>query len=72
MPPASIRTSAAVPPALAISGVSHFYGRRQALDDVSFSIAPASFTVLTVTREQADGNQASSGERVLLGPVRTG
>jgi ABC-2 type transport system ATP-binding protein len=34
------------PPALAVSGVSHFYGRRKALDDVSFSIAPASFTVL--------------------------
>src|SRR5215469_9567409 len=34
------------PPALAVSAVSHFYGRRQALDDVSFSIAPASFTVL--------------------------
>jgi len=28
--------------------------------------------VLTVTREQADGNQASSGEKVLVGPVRTG
>jgi len=34
------------PPALAISGVSHFYGRRKALDDVTFAIAPASFTVL--------------------------
>src|ERR1700752_1743878 len=34
------------PPALAISGVSHSYGRRQALDDVTFAIAPASFTVL--------------------------
>ena len=33
-------------PALAVSGVSHFYGRRKALDDVSFAIAPASFTVL--------------------------
>jgi hypothetical protein len=27
---------------------------------------------LTVTREQADGNQASSGEKVLVGTVRTG
>jgi anti-sigma-K factor RskA len=35
-------------------------------------VSPASFTVLTVTREQADGNQASSGEKVLVGPVRTG
>lgn len=34
------------PPALAISGVSHFYGRRKALDDVSFAIAPSTFTVL--------------------------
>jgi ABC-2 type transport system ATP-binding protein len=36
----------AQPPALAVSGVSHFYGARQALDDVTFSIAPATFTVL--------------------------
>jgi len=35
-------------------------------------VSPASYTVLTVTREQADGNQASSGEKVLAGPVRTG
>jgi hypothetical protein len=35
-------------------------------------VSPASFTVLTVTREQADGNQASSGEKVLVGSVRTG
>jgi anti-sigma-K factor RskA len=33
-------------------------------------VSPASFTVLTITREQADGNQASSGEKVLVGPVR--
>jgi anti-sigma-K factor RskA len=35
-------------------------------------VSPASFPVLTVTREQADGNQASSGEKVLVGPVRPG
>jgi hypothetical protein len=35
-------------------------------------VSPASYTVLTVTREQADGNQASSGLKVLAGPVRTG
>ena len=35
-------------------------------------VSPGSFTVLTVTRERADGNQASSGEKVLAGPVRTG
>jgi hypothetical protein len=35
-------------------------------------VSPASYTVLTVTREQADGNQASSGRKVLAGPIRTG
>jgi hypothetical protein len=35
-------------------------------------VPPTAFTVLTVTRERADGNQASSGEKVLVGPVRTG
>jgi hypothetical protein len=35
-------------------------------------VSPASFTVLTVTREQADGDQASSGEKVLVGPIRAG
>jgi Anti-sigma-K factor rskA, C-terminal len=35
-------------------------------------VSPVSFTVLTVTRERADGNQASSGEKVLVGPVRPG
>jgi len=34
------------PSALTIDGVSHFYGRRKALDNVSFAIAPSSFTVL--------------------------
>jgi ABC-2 type transport system ATP-binding protein len=33
-------------PALAVDGVSHFYGKRKALDGVTFAIAPASFTVL--------------------------
>jgi anti-sigma-K factor RskA len=33
-------------------------------------VSPASFTTLTITREQADGNQASSGKKVLVGPVR--
>ena len=33
-------------PAVAIEGLSHFYGARQALDDVSFSIAPSTFAVL--------------------------
>ena len=32
--------------ALTIEGVSHFYGTRKALDDVSFTVAPASFTAL--------------------------
>ena len=35
-------------------------------------VTPESFTTLTVTREQADGDQASSGEKVLVGPVHTG
>jgi hypothetical protein len=35
-------------------------------------VSPVTFTVLTVTRERADGNQASSGEKVLVGPVRAG
>lgn len=35
-------------------------------------VSPESYKVLTVTRERADGNQASSGEKVLVGPVRTG
>jgi ABC-2 type transport system ATP-binding protein len=33
-------------PALAVDGVSHAYGRRKALVDVSFAIQPATFTVL--------------------------
>jgi ABC-2 type transport system ATP-binding protein len=32
--------------ALDIAGVSHAYGKRKALDQVSFAVAPASFTVL--------------------------
>jgi ABC-2 type transport system ATP-binding protein len=32
--------------ALAIEGISHCYGPRQALDDVSFTVEPASFTAL--------------------------
>jgi ABC-2 type transport system ATP-binding protein len=34
------------PPALCVEGVSHSYGARQALKDVTFSIAPATFAVL--------------------------
>ncbi|WP_315927680.1 ABC transporter ATP-binding protein [Mesorhizobium sp. SP-1A] len=34
------------PAALDVAGVSHFYGRKQALENVSFSVRPASFTVL--------------------------
>jgi hypothetical protein len=30
-------------------------------------VSPETFRTLTVTREQADGNQASSGEKVLVG-----
>ena len=35
-------------------------------------VSPKDFTTLTVTREQADGDQASSGETVLVGTVDTG
>jgi Anti-sigma-K factor rskA, C-terminal len=33
-------------------------------------ISPVDFPTLTVTREQADGDQASSGERVLVGTIK--
>ncbi len=32
-------------------------------------VSPTAFTVLTVTRERADGDQSSSGEKVLVGTV---
>jgi hypothetical protein len=32
-------------------------------------VSPKDFTTLTVTRERADGNQASSGQKVLVGRV---
>jgi hypothetical protein len=35
-------------------------------------VSPKDFATLTVTREQADGDQASSGEKVLVGTVNTG
>jgi hypothetical protein len=35
-------------------------------------VSPKDFSILTVTREQADGEQASSGEKVLVGTVDTG
>jgi hypothetical protein len=35
-------------------------------------VSPKDFTTLTVTREQADGDQASSGDKVLAGTVDTG
>jgi hypothetical protein len=35
-------------------------------------VSPKDFTTLTVTRELADGEQASSGEKVLAGTVDTG
>jgi hypothetical protein len=35
-------------------------------------VSPKTFTTLTVTRERADGDQASSGEKVLVGTVKTG
>lgn len=35
-------------------------------------VSPKDFTMLTVTRERADGDQGSSGEKVLAGAVDTG
>jgi Anti-sigma-K factor rskA, C-terminal len=35
-------------------------------------VPPTDFTTLSVTREQADGDQSSSGEKVLVGAVDTG
>ena len=35
-------------------------------------VSPKDFTTFTVTREHADGDQASSGEKVLVGTVDTG
>jgi anti-sigma factor RsiW len=34
-------------------------------------VSPEAFTTLTVTREQADGDQASSGKKVLVGTAST-
>jgi hypothetical protein len=34
-------------------------------------VSPVDFTTLTVTRERSDGEQASSGEKVLVGTVQT-
>jgi len=35
-------------------------------------VAPTKFRTLTVTREKADGDQSSSGAKVLVGTVKTG
>jgi Anti-sigma-K factor rskA, C-terminal len=35
-------------------------------------VSPKVFPALSITREQADGDQASSGEKVLVGTVNTG
>ena len=40
------RPEASEMPALSIDGVSHSYGARQALIDIGFTVAPASFTAL--------------------------
>ena len=43
--PIAASTEAAVP-ALAVAGLSHSFGRRKALDDVTFAVPAGSFTVL--------------------------
>jgi ABC-2 type transport system ATP-binding protein len=45
-PPPDFRTGHDETPALSIDGVSHSYGARRALVDVSFNVPPASFTAL--------------------------
>ncbi|NVN84966.1 MAG: ATP-binding cassette domain-containing protein [Rhodopseudomonas sp.] len=45
-PDATARRDPAALPALSIAGVSHNYGARRALIDISFGVAPASFTAL--------------------------
>ena len=45
-PDTRLRHDAAAIPALSIQGVNHSYGTRRALLDVSFAVAPASFTAL--------------------------
>jgi ABC-2 type transport system ATP-binding protein len=45
-PDVSRGADAAAMPALSISGISHSYGPRRALVDISFNVAPASFTAL--------------------------
>ena len=35
-------------------------------------VSPVDFPTLTVTREQADGDQSSSGEKVLVGTIVRG
>src|SRR5215471_21822544 len=45
-PDSSLRQDPGGVPALAIDGVSHSYGPRRALIDVSFAVQPASFTAL--------------------------
>jgi ABC-2 type transport system ATP-binding protein len=45
-PGADPRRDPAGMPALSIDGVSHSYGPRRALADISFTVAPASFTAL--------------------------
>lgn len=42
----SLQRSATEMPALAVSGISHAYGNRHALDGINFTVAPASFTAL--------------------------
>lgn len=46
MPDPRPRDDPAATPALSIEGISHSYGTRRALIDVSFAVAPASFTAL--------------------------
>ena len=56
------------------SGISAPIGTFNEGRDVTLwaGVSPEDFTMLTVTRERADGDPASSGETVLVGEVDTG
>jgi len=45
-PTALMHEVTSIEPAVAITSVSHCYGKRRALDDVTFSVMPSSFAVL--------------------------
>ena len=53
-----------------LSAACHLAGRGHEVT-LWAGVSPKDFPTLTVTRERADGDQASSGEKVLVGTVAT-